>query len=1001
MKACFSGSRLRLLRPALFAVGAPGWQLKATGWPWWLVLALAAGGVWALLRLHRLEMSSLAPKIRRRLLLLRGTALALLVLFLMEPSLTRLTTERVMPLVAVLVDQSGSMAVKDETMPAGPKLTEAIGLGLLPANIRAARTNAADQAATDQALVANAKPDSAVAKSLASISGMSRYQRAVKLAQEKLAPALQNNSRLKVFAMDTGLVPLDLSKPSKLLPNRPTDYESCLAALARNWAQDYIGGVILLTDGRQTAGSDPVPVIRGLHARGALTSAILVGDPGIPQDAVLAEISGSSEVFLGEPAHLSVRYRITGAEAMDWELVLSREGKELERRLIRGNGQWQYENFSFAPTNAGVNLYQARLEMAAEQNLRGLIQPSGAVALEIWNNINGTTVAELVENPGFKKPPSTTGTLGQLQYKNRGSQYGARIRGLLIPPQSGNYTFFVGSDDSSELWLSPSDSAKDKTKIAFVFGYVPEGKWDNPGQKSQPITLKAKRAYYFEVLHKQGSGEDHLTVGWQLPDGTMERPIPGSRMTPYDEKTPALIAENRKRAAEAKRTDWKEASLANNSAECSVAVNEDPLKVLLVDSTPRWESRYLASMFERDRRVTFTRRYHSVIVQDSSLSLLPKTQAEWDSYDMVCLGDLDSGELPPNQQSFLAGFVARRGGFVVCLAGPRGLPRAFSLGTMANLLPVRVSLQPARDLEPVTVALTAQGVDHPIMQVLNDAGYNQKLWPLLPPLQWIADSAVAKPGATVLLAAQNPAKTPIVAVQRYGAGRVFWMGTEESWRWRDRLGERVHQTFWLQVMRWGLAGRLRGKDPSLQVGLDHYLMGPGDTAELKARITGTSNEPPQHSPIVKLERIADNGEVLPDSSKTLEMLPMPDAASLWHVPLENLEEGWWRITTTHPSNTPKGLTEVRDLVVRSQNGVEGLELGGDMPALSRMANAGGHHAVAMDQTDDSIRDFCSRLKPRSQERRETIRLWNSYISILTILALLCTEWVLRKRQGLP
>lgn len=983
------------------ALVAPGWQLKLTGWPWWLVLLLAAIAVWALLRLHRLEMSGLSLRLRRQLLWLRGTALALLVLFLMEPSLSRRTTERVMPRVAVLVDQSGSMAVKDEMMGPGPKLAEAVGLGLLPANTRAVRSNITEQAVADQIVVTNAAPGSEVAKALATLSGMSRYQRALKLTRDKLAPALRGKSRLSVFAMDTSLVPLELDKPATLLPNRLTDYESCLAALARNWAQDYVGAIVLLTDGRQTAGGDPVPVIRGLHARGALTSGILVGDPGVPQDAVLAEVSGSSEVFLGEPAQLNVRYRVTGAEAMDWDLVLSQQGREMARRTVRGNGQWQFENFSVVSTNAGVNLYQARIELAREQSSDLPMHPSGTVAVEMWNKINGNSVAELVDNPAFKQAPSAVGSISQLQYHNRGEQYGARIRGLLVPPQNGNYIFWIASDDSSELWLSPSEAPRDKAKIAFVSGFVPEGKWDNPGQKSQPITLKAKHPYYFEVLHKQGGGEDHLAVGWQLPDSTMERPIPASRLAPYDEKTPALIAENKRRAAQARTNEWKEASVANNSADFSVVVNQDPIKVLLVDSTPRWESRYLASMFERDRRVAFTRRYHSVILQDPNLTLLPKTQAEWDSYDMVCLGDLDSGELPPDQQAFLANFVARRGGFLVCLAGPRGLPRAFSLGTMANVLPVRVSLPSARDPEPVTVALTSQGADHPVMQVLNDAGYNQKLWPLLPPLQWIADSVVAKPGTTVLLAAQNPARTPIVAAQRYGAGRVFWMGTEESWRWRDRLGERVHQTFWLQVMRWGLAGRLRGKDPGLQVGLDRYLMAPGETAELKARISKPSGEQPSQSPIVKLERIGENGEVIPDSSKTLEMLPMPEAPSLWRTPLENLAEGWWRITTSQSPGGANSLTEVRDLVVRNQNVLEGLELGGDMAALARMANAGGHQAVAMDQAEALVNDLCSKLKPRAQERRETIRLWNSYLSLVSVLVLLCVEWVLRKRQGLP
>lgn len=932
---------------SMLAAAAPNWQVRLTGWPWWLVLVLAGAGIAALVRLHRLEMASLNPRLRLRLLLLRASALGLLILFLMEPSLSRRVAEKVLPLVAVLVDQSASMTVKDDP------------------------------------------------------AGRTRYERAVKLAQDQLTTALQNEARMRVFAMDTALVPLDLSKPPALLPNRATDFESCLTALARNWSQEYLGGILLLSDGRQTAGADPVPVVRGLRARGAVTGAILVGAPGTPQDAVLAEISGSSEVFLGEPTVLSVRHRITGAENLDWDLVLSREGVDLERRIVRGNSQWQYESFSLPSTNAGANLYQARLEVAGEQISTLLIRPSGTVTLELWNNIAGQAVSDLTSHANFKQPPSATATFNRLEYNNRGTQYGARIRGLLIPPQSGNYTFQLASDDSSELWLSASESPNARTRIASVAGYVPKGKWDNPGQRSQPVTLTARHPYYFEVLHKQGTGEDHLTVGWQLPDSTLERPIPGSRLSEYNEKTLELIAENRAQAAAARTNPWHEASLANNSAEFSVMVNEDPIKVLLLDSTPRWESRYLAAMFERDRRVTFTRRYHSVIIQDPNLPLLPRTQAEWDACDMVCMGDLDGGELPPDQQLFLANFVARRGGFLVCLAGPRGMPRAFSLGTMANLLPVRTSLQGAQHSEPVTVALTSQGTDHPIMQVLNDPGNNQTLWPLLPPLQWIADSVIAKPGATVLLAAQNPARTPIVAIQRYGAGRVLWMGTEESWRWRDRLGDRVHQTFWLQVMRWGLAGRLRGKDPRLQVGLDRYLLGPGEAAELKVRATLPSGETPAQSPMVKLEKMGEHGQVIAAATRNLEMSPLTEAALAWQLSLEGLDEGWWRVTTTHPASELQGLSEVRELVVRSQNTVEGIDLGTDLASLNRMAKAGGSQAVPLADAEAYVKDFCSKLKPRLQERRETIRLWNSYLSMLLVFGLLCAEWILRKREGLP
>src|SRR5208283_4503219 len=258
------------------------------------------------------------------------------------------------------------------------------------------------------------------------------------------------------------------------------------------------GGVVLISDGRQTAGGDPGPVIRSLRARGAFVAGLLVGDTGVPADAAVAEITGSSEVFRGENLPLTVRYRITETNDLDWDLVITQAGRELERRTVRGSGHWEYETFTFAATNSGINLYQARIELAREQRGDLPLVAVGPVVLEVWKGVNGNRVADLVNHPAFKRAADTSMSLSQLEYGDRGEQYGARVRGFLIPPQSGNYTFWICSDDASELWISPSGLPKDKVKVAYVTDYVPRGAWESEvSQKSAPVTLKALHACYF------------------------------------------------------------------------------------------------------------------------------------------------------------------------------------------------------------------------------------------------------------------------------------------------------------------------------------------------------------------------------------------------------------------------------------------------------------------------------------------------------------------------
>ncbi len=88
----------------------------------------------------------------------------------------------------------------------------------------------------------------------------------------------------------------------------------------------------------------------------------------------------------------------------------------------------------------------------------------------------------------------------------------------MLPPVTGGYTFWVSSDDSSHLYLSTDHDPANKRLIASVSGFTDRGQFDKqPSQKSEPIRLEAGGIYYLEVIHKEGAGDDHLTVAWEIP----------------------------------------------------------------------------------------------------------------------------------------------------------------------------------------------------------------------------------------------------------------------------------------------------------------------------------------------------------------------------------------------------------------------------------------------------------------------------------------------------
>lgn len=118
---------------------------------------------------------------------------------------------------------------------------------------------------------------------------------------------------------------------------------------------------------------------------------------------------------------------------------------------------------------------------------------------------------------------------------NWGEYYLTRMRGFLRPPVTGKYTFWIASDDSSELRLSLDARPAQARKIASVENgrWTEPRQWNHfPSQKSPAIILKAGEAYYIEAVSQQGWGRDCLAVAWQGP-GLSQAVIDGRYLSPW------------------------------------------------------------------------------------------------------------------------------------------------------------------------------------------------------------------------------------------------------------------------------------------------------------------------------------------------------------------------------------------------------------------------------------------------------------------------------------
>ena len=141
----------------------------------------------------------------------------------------------------------------------------------------------------------------------------------------------------------------------------------------------------------------------------------------------------------------------------------------------------------------------------------------GGMRREVWSGISGNGVSDLTGNPNYPLFPDITSVVTTAEGPNGyADNYGQRLSGWVVPPVTGQYRFFLTSDDSSELWLGANDQAASKLRIAQVSGYTSYRAYSSGG-KSVLISLVAGQSYYIEALQKEGGGGDHLSIAWQLP----------------------------------------------------------------------------------------------------------------------------------------------------------------------------------------------------------------------------------------------------------------------------------------------------------------------------------------------------------------------------------------------------------------------------------------------------------------------------------------------------
>ena len=329
-----------------------------------------------------------------------------------------------------------------------------------------------------------------------------------------------------------------------------------------------------------------------------------------------------------------------------------------------------------------------------------------------------------------------------------------------------------------------------------------------------------------------------------------------------------------------------ERNLDNNSMEAPLSVRKEQLHVLVVESFPRWEYRYLRNALERDPGVEV----HCVLfhpdlgktgVGRSYLPAMPKEE-ELTKYDVVFLGDVgtEKGQLTAEQCTALQKLVRDQAGGLVFLPGFRGFEESLGSTALGDLLPIIWdTTQPHGwgTATPGKFALTESGA-HSLLTKLEDTDEaSARVWQNLPGFEWYAPAERAKAGTEVLAIhgteTNRFGRVPLIVTKTYGAGKILFMGTDGAWRWRRGVEDLYHYRFWGQVVRWMAYQRNMSQGDKMRLFYAPDRPRTGSVLTLNANVISLSGEPLRDGAVI--------AQITAPSGKTATVRLNPAGTDAW------------------------------------------------------------------------------------------------------------------------
>ncbi len=440
---------------------------------------------------------------------------------------------------------------------------------------------------------------------------------------------------------------------------------------------------------------------------------------------------------------------------------------------------------------------------------------------------------------------------------------------------------------------------------------------------------------------------------------------------------------------------------SNNSRKFTIAGRPEKIKVLVIESLPRWEYRFLHNALSRDPGVELSCvLFHPELGPGGGsgyLQKFPEKQEELAKYDVIFIGDvgIGNGQLTKEQCTLIRGLVENQASGVIFMPGPQGNEFSLLDTDLSDLMPVILDDTHHTGMgetisSPLT--LTTEGRSSLLTMLGSNEQDNPEIWHRLPGFYWHAPVIKAKGGTEVLAVHGNRrgkyGPIPLLVTKPAGNGKVLFMGIDSAWRWRRGVEDLYHYRFWGQVARWMSYQRNMAAGQRVRVFFTPEHPEPGATVTLNANAFDPNGAPLEKGGVA-IDLTSPDGR-----TQRLELQKNDSAWGAYSGRFKTDLPGAWKIhaTVTGAEDKPLETTLIAQ-------GVDIEKMG--QPArpevLEEMARVSRGRVIQPAQLTDLIKEINALPEPRPLETR--IQLWSHWATLTALITLLGIFWIGRKLNG--